>query len=62
MSAFIRRTGTWSGVYRMAAWRFNPGEVSGPFYSQRDLTDAIQAVVEDAPLLCLHCEKMRNED
>jgi hypothetical protein len=49
-------------VYRMAAWRFKRGEVSGRFYSQRDLTDAIKAVVEDAPLVCLHCEKMRNED
>ena len=49
-------------AYRMAAWRFKRGEVPGPFDSQRDLTDVIKAVVEDAPLCCLRCGKMRNED
>lgn len=49
-------------VFRMAAWRFKRGDIPGPFYSQRDLTDAIKAVVDDAPMECPRCEKMRAED
>jgi hypothetical protein len=49
-------------VYRMAAWRFKRGQIPGPFRSQRELTDAIEAVVVDAPMACPRCEKMRDED
>jgi hypothetical protein len=49
-------------AYRLAAWRFKRGEVPGPFYSQRDVTDAIKAAVEDATLNCPRCEKIRAED
>ena len=49
-------------MYRMAAWKFKQGEISGPFTDQGELTDALKAVVEDAPTTCPRCEKMRDED
>lgn len=49
-------------MYRTAAWKFKHGEVSGPFLDQRDLTDALKTVVEDAPTECPRCENWRDED
>ena len=49
-------------LYRIAARRFKRGDIPGRFYSQRDLSDALKAVVEDAPLDCPRCEKLRDED
>jgi hypothetical protein len=49
-------------MYRTAARKFKQGEISGPFIDQRELTDSLKAVVEDAPTKCLRCEKMRDED
>ena len=49
-------------MYRTAAWKFKRGEISGQFADQRELTDALKAVVEDAPMRCPRCEKMRDED
>jgi hypothetical protein len=43
-------------LYRIAAWRFKRGEVGGPFYAQRELTDAFKAVMEDAPIECPRCD------
>jgi hypothetical protein len=49
-------------MYRAAAWKFKQGEISGPFIDQRELTDSLKTVVEDAPTRCPRCEKMRDED
>ena len=49
-------------MYRIAAWRFKRGEIPGPFADQRELTDTLKAIVENAPTECPRCEKMRNED
>jgi hypothetical protein len=49
-------------MYRTAAWKFKQGEISGPFTDQRELTDSLKAVVEDAPVRCPRCDAMRDED
>ena len=49
-------------AYHLAASRFKRGEIHRPFVNQRDIIDAIKAVVEDAPLDCPRCQKIRNED
>jgi hypothetical protein len=49
-------------MYRMAAWKFKHGQISGPFSDQKELTDSLKTVVENAPTECPRCEKMRNED
>jgi hypothetical protein len=49
-------------MYRIAAWKFKRGEISGPFIDQRELTDSLKSVVENAPTECPRCEKMRDED
>jgi hypothetical protein len=58
-----------SGILKRCEWHvgftYQNGwdlKIPGPFHSQRDVTDAIKAVVDDAPLDCPRCEKMRDED
>ena len=48
-------------AYRAVASRFKRGETPRPFVDQRDVIDAIKALVEDAPLDCPRCEKLREE-
>ena len=49
-------------LYRIAGRRFKQEDIPRPFYSQKDLNDALKSVVDDAPLDCPRCEKLRNED
>ena len=49
-------------MYRLAAWKFKRGDISGPFADQRELTDSLKTVMEDAPTKCPRCEKWRDED
>jgi len=49
-------------MYRTAAWKFKQGEIPGLFTDQRELTDSLKAAVEDAPMKCPRCEKLRDED
>jgi hypothetical protein len=49
-------------MYRLAAWKFKRGEVPGPFADQRELTDSLKATMENAPMECPRCEKLRAED
>lgn len=48
-------------MYRIAAWRFKRGEIPGGFADQRELTDTLKSLVEDAPTECPRCEAMREE-
>lgn len=54
-----------SSAFRLGAAKFKRGEVSG-FESQRELTDEIQAVFDDAydgtPGLCSRCDHNLNTD
>ena len=49
-------------IYRIAAYKFKRSEISGPFIDQRELTDSLKSIVENAPTGCPRCEKMRDED
>jgi hypothetical protein len=49
-------------AYRIAVRRFKKGDIPGPFSSQEDVTDAIKAVVDNAPLDCPRCQKIREDD
>jgi len=49
-------------MYRKAAWLFKRGEISSRLFDgQKDLTDTLKAVVEEAPFECPRCEKLRTE-
>ncbi len=47
-------------MYRKAAAKFKAGEISG-FADQRELTDTLKSVVEDAPVRCSRCEALRED-
>jgi hypothetical protein len=50
-------------MYRNAAWQFKRGEIPGRlFVSQKDFTDTLKSVVEEAPISCPRCESLRAED
>jgi hypothetical protein len=49
-------------LYKIAAKRFKEGDIPRPFYSQKDIKDALKSVVDDAPLDCPRCEKLRTDD
>jgi hypothetical protein len=48
-------------VYRLAARRFNRGEIRG-FVTLRDLRHSIKSVITAAPVECPRCEHLRAHD
>ena len=48
-------------IFRTAAWKFKQGEIPGGFVDQRELTDTLKALVEDAPMECPRCEATRED-
>jgi len=56
--------GDWdyTAAYMLGNRKYSHGELPGTFHSRREMTDAIKDAVDNAPLDCLHCEKLRHED
>ena len=48
-------------AYRLGNYRFSNGDYGDIFSDRRDMTDAIDWVVRDAPLECPGCDRLRDD-